>query len=232
MCNTPGANANAVSELTVLLMLAIGRKLFCHQLDVRAGKWSKNTYLNSSRTLNHKVVGIVGGGNIGRQVARKVQAFGASVLYYDVFRLKPDLEEAFQMKFVSLDELLQQSDVVSVHVPLLDSTKNIISAEKIAKMKQGAILINAARGGLVDEKALVAAINAGKLAGAGIDCVAHEPLQSNDPLLSNPNILVTPHVAGGVGDIGDEIIPMLVANMQHLKAGEAYEHVVNSQFLA
>ena len=232
VCNTPGANAYAVSEMTVLLMLAVGRKLLCHDRSLHRGEWSKNTYLNQTYSLNNKLVGVVGGGNIGRQVAQKVRVFGARVQYYDAFRLKPETEEQFGMRFVELDTLLRTSDIVTLHVPLLDSTRHMISADKIDRMKDGAILVNAARGGLMDDGAVLAAVERGKLAGAGIDCVEREPLAEDDPLLSNPNVIVTPHVAGGTADIADEILPMLTSNLRRLAAGDALEYMVNREYLA
>lgn len=229
--NTPGANANAVSELAVLLMLAVGRKLQCHRDSLLHGVWSKNTYLNSSFCLNGKLVGIVGGGNIGRQVALKVQAFGARVQYYDVFRLSEEPERQFEMTYVPLDTLLETSDIVTLHLPLLDSTRHIIGAEQIKQMKDGAILINTARGGLVDDDALAQAVSTGKLSGAGLDGVEREPLSPDDVLLNDPNIIVTPHVGGGTADIGDVIIPMLAQDIQDFAAGKEPTHIVNKAFL-
>jgi len=229
--NTPGANANAVSELAIMLMLAVNRKLLCHTENLENGVWSKNTYLNNSFCLNGKLVGLIGGGNIGRQVAAKVRAFGAQVQYYDAFRLQENLEREFHMRYVPFEELLTTSDVISLHIPLLESTKHIIGAEQIQKMKPGAILINTARGGLVDDAALAEAICDGKLAGAGLDVVENEPLPVGDVLLKNPNIIVTPHVGGGTADIGDIIIPMLVKDLQDFVAGIDPEHLVNRKFL-
>ena len=225
--NTPGANANAVSELAILFMLAVSRKLLCHIRSLEQGQWSKNTFLNSSFCLHNKLVGIVGGGNIGRQVPKKVQAFGARVQYYDAFRLSPEQEESLQMPYVSLEELLSTSDIVTLHVPLLDSTRHMIGAEELERMKPGAILINTARGGLVDDDALLQAVRAGKLAGAGLDGVEREPLPADDPLLHEPNIIVTPHVGGGTADLGDVIIPMLVQDILDFSRGNMPVHTVN-----
>lgn len=225
--NTPGANANAVSELAVLLMLAVGRKLLCHIESLKNGVWSKNTFLNSSFCLNNKRVGIIGGGNIGRQVADKVQSFGASVQYYDVFRLPSATEQAHNMTFVPLETLLETSDIISLHIPLLESTHHIIGAEELQRMKHGAIIINTARGGLIDDHALAEAVRSGKLAGAGLDVVEDEPLPRDHVLLKDPNIIVTPHVAGGTADIGDIILPMLVKDILSFAAGTEPAHVVN-----
>lgn len=226
--NTPGANAAAVSELSVLLMLAVGRKLLCHTESLGRGQWSKNTFIDGSISLNHKLVGIVGGGNIGRQVAKRVQSFGAEVQYYDTFRLAPEMEEEYRMKYVSFDTLLETSDVVTLHIPLTDSNRHMIGREEIARMKDGAILINAARGGLVDDRALAAAVASGKLRGAGLDCVEQEPLPQGHELLENPNIVITPHVGGGTADIGDTIIPMLVRDIVDFADGKEPVHVVNA----
>lgn len=228
--NTPGANANAVSELTVMLMLALGRKLQCHMESLKNGIWSKNTFLNQSYCLNQKRVGIIGGGNIGRQVAAKVQAFGASVQYYDAVRLPQEMEEQWKMTYLPLDELLQTSDIVTLHVPLVDETRHMIGEEQIKKMKEGAILINTARGGLVDDVALEKAVRTGMLSGAGLDVVEREPLSAQDELLHNPNIIVTPHIGGGTADLGDIIIPMLVNDILRLSEGEEPEHIVNKKY--
>ena len=229
--NTPGANAAAVSELAVLLMLAVKRKLLCHFTSLEQGQWSKNLFINSSFTLNNKTVGIVGGGNIGRQVALKVQAFGAKVQYYDPFRLSPEKEEEFRMHYVPFDELIRTSDVITVHVPLLDSTFHMIGEKEIAAMKDGAVIINTSRGGIVDDHALAMAVKSGKLAGAGLDVVENEPLAVGDELLTNPNIIVTPHVGGGTADIGEAIMPMLADDIKRFAKGEEPQFVVNKKFL-
>ena len=231
VCNTPGANAYAVAELTVALMLAVGRKLICHDRAIHQGEWSKNTFLNLTRTLNNKVVGIIGGGNIGRQVASRVQAFGSTVQYYDPFRLPEEMEEKLHMKYVGLEELIRTSDVITLHVPLMDSTRHMIGEKEIEKMKDGAILINVARGGLMDDGAVVNAVNAGKLSGAGIDCVEEEPAKLGSPILENPNIIVTPHVGGGSADISDVMFPMITENIELLEEEKALKYVVNKQYI-
>lgn len=229
--NTPGANANAVSELAVMLMLAVGRKLLCHTESLRSGVWSKNTFLNSSFCLHNKLVGVVGGGHIGRQVAAKVQAFGARVQYYDPYRLSPQLEQSSGMTYVPLAELLRTSDIITLHVPLLDSTRHMIGSQELQSMKSGAILINTARGGLVDDTALAAAVRTGHLSGAGLDGVEREPLSADDELLQDPNIIVTPHIGGGTADLGDIILPMLTEDITAFAAGKEPGHIVNRQFL-
>ena len=230
--NTPGANADAVSELAVLLMLAVGRKVLCHTACLRKGVWSKNDFINSSFTLVNKTVGILGAGNIGRKVAQRVQAFGAKTVYYDPFRLSEDREKAFHLKYMPLEELLPVADVITLHLPLTDDTRHLIDAAAIERMKTGAILVNTARGGLVDDCALFQAVQNGKLLGAGLDGVEREPLQPDDELFTNDNIVVTPHVGGGTADIGEAIMPMLVEDIRLFLSGERPRFVVNRQFLA
>ncbi len=227
VCNTPGANAYAVSELAVILMLAVGRKLICHERKLQEGVWSRELYTAQSSSLNHKVVGIVGGGNIGRQVAQKVQAFGATTQYYDPFRLPAEMEKAFHMTYVDYDTLLATSDVITYHVPLTDGTKHMLNADNIKQVKDGAIVINTARSGIVDDSVLVEAVKSGKLNGAGLDCTEESPISKENPLLHDPNIVVTPHIGGTTNDISDSIMPMIVENLKRLANGEAPKYVVN-----
>lgn len=225
--NTPGANANAVSELAVTLMLTVYRKVLCHTACLRKGEWSKNTFLNESFSLYGKTVGIIGGGNIGRMVATKVQAFGAQTIYYDPFRLNPQMEEQYNLTYHSLEEVIASSDIITLHVPLLDSTKHMIDKKAIQAMKDGAVIINTARGGLVDDHALYEAVASGKLMGAGLDGVEDEPLPSDHELYKNDNIIITPHVGGGTADIGNVIIPMLVQDILDYEKTGTCVHVVN-----
>lgn len=227
VCNTPGANAYAVSELAVLLMLAVGRKLICHERKLQAGVWSRELFTAQSRTLNHKMVGIVGGGHIGRQVAKKAQAFGAVTQYYDPCRLKPEMEKECNLTYVPYEELLRTSDVISYHVPLNDATHYMLNAENIRTVKDGAIIINTSHGGIVEESAVLKAVQEGKLSGAGLDCTEDTPIKMDSPLLKEPNIIVTPHIGGTANDIADAILPMIIGNLKKLAAGETLDYIVN-----
>lgn len=231
VCNTPGANAYAVSEHTIMLMLAVYHNLLRHTFSIRDGRWSKTDYIQQSFTLKNKIVGLIGGGNIGRQVAKRLKAFGALVQYYDVFRLSEQMERDYCMKFVTLEELLMTSDIISLHIPLLDSNYHMIGKKEIDLMKPNSVLINTARGGLVDEDALVQAIAETKLAGAGLDCVENEPLNKDSDLFKFHNIIVTPHVAGTSVDIGETIIPMIVSNIKNLLNHKPAIYVVNKEYL-
>ena len=229
--NTPGSNAYAVAEHTVMLMMALCHHLMEHNRHVQRGEWSNKAYMETTRTLNDAVVGLVGGGNVGRQVARRVRAFGAKVVYYDPFRLSGEKEREYAMKYVSLDELLRTADFVSLHAPLTEENYHMLNETAIAKMKPGAYVINTARGGLIDEPALVRAIDEGRIAGAGIDCSENAPIGREAPLLGRDAILVTPHVAGTASDIASATIPMLVESIMELYKGENVRFAVNADKL-
>ncbi len=231
VCNTPGANSHAVAELVVMMILILSRKILCYRENINRGQWAKNAYLNQTISLNNKVVGIIGGGNIGRRVAQNVHALGAATQYYDPYRMSLEQETLLKMKYVPFEELIRTSDIVTIHVPLMDSTRHMIEKEQIAAMKDGAILINCARGGLVDDQALLEAVESGKLSGAGIDTLEIEPPAADSPLRNNPNILITPHIGGDVSDIGDVAIPMISRNMKKLVNGETPDYIVNKKYL-
>ena len=231
VANMPGVNAYAVSELAVGLMLAAGRKVIDQNRLTHDGIWNNKLYAGQMTTLNRKTVGIIGGGNIGRRVARQVQSFGAETVYYDAYRLPRETEEEFHLRYVSLEELCRTSDVITIHVPLLDSTRHMIGRKELEQMKQGVILVNTARGGLIDDTALAEALTNGKVAAAGLDCVENEELSSN-PLARMSNVILSPHMGGTSNDLAGEMIPQIAEQIRKLAACGCVDHVVNSQFLA
>ncbi len=197
VANNGGANALAVSEHAIMLMLAVLKRLIRFHNDVVAGKWRVgNQDEGRVYELGGKTVGIVGLGNIGKKVARRASAFDARVQYYDIARLTEHEEDALGVRFVLFDELLRTSDIVTLHVPLDDSTRNLIGRRELALMKPTAILVNTCRGPVVDEDALHAALKQGKIVGAGLDVMVEEPPKPNHPLFSLPNVTLTPHSAG------------------------------------
>lgn len=228
--NTPGVNAYAVAELALGMMITLNRKVLGYWNNVQQGNWDRGAFISLS--LNHKTVGIVGGGNIGRRVAALVQALGAQVIYYDAFRLAPEREQELHMAYVSLDELVERADLVSLHVPLLDSTRHIIGAEQLSRMKPTACLVNTARGGLVDDAALLQALQAGHMAGAGLDCVEDEASPVTKDLMDAPNVLITPHIGGSTADLADAMIPTIAQIIQTLAEGGELNNVVNREYLA
>lgn len=230
VANTPGLNAYAVAELAVGMMIALKRRLPDYRQGVRQGSWDRGAF--ASYSINHKLVGVVGGGNIGRRVAGLVQALGAEVLYYDAFRLPPEREQQLSMTYAPLEELTARADIITVHVPLLESTKHIIGAEQLGRMKPTACLINTARGGLVDDAALLAALREGRLSAAGLDCVEDETSPVTAELLKLPNVIVTPHIGGSTADLAEEMIPNIAGKIRSLAEGRELDNVVNRQFLS
>jgi phosphoglycerate dehydrogenase-like enzyme len=197
VANNGGANAIAVSEHAIMLMLAVLKRLVVFHNDVVAGKWRVGNHLDSRVfELHGKTLGIVGLGNIGKKVARLAQAFHMRVQYYDVVRLSGDAEDALGVRFALFPELLQSSDIVSLHVPLDTSTRNLIGARELRLMKPTAILINTCRGPAVDEEALYDALVADRIRGAGLDVMVEEPPAPEHKLFTLPNIILTPHMAG------------------------------------
>lgn len=185
---TPGANAVSVAELTIGLLLSLARHIPEAASAARKGEWPRLTGL----TLEGKTVGLLGLGAIGKQVARRLSGFDCRVLAYDPVS---DVEFAAQhaVSLLPLDEVLYEADFVSLHMPLLPETRGLVNADFIQKMKPGAYLINTARGELVDEAALVAAIKDKRLHGAALDVFSQEPPSPDNPLLSLPEVIVTPH---------------------------------------
>ena len=163
-------------------------------------------------------------------VAGQVQNFGADVVYYDAFRMNEEKEEEFHMKYLPLEELVKVSDVITIHVPLLESTRHIIGKQEIESMKNGVILINTARGGLIDDQALAEALVSGKVAAAGLDCVEDENLEEN-PLAKMSNVILTPHMGGTSNDLADEMIPKIASQIKMLAEVGKIQNIVNQQYL-
>jgi phosphoglycerate dehydrogenase-like enzyme len=216
---TAGANAGAVSEHTVMLMLATYRCLSLADRKLRDGVWIRPQIRGRAYQLSGKTVGILGFGNVGRMVAHRLAGFDVTILYHDIRRADRPTEKSLRATPVSLNELLERSDVISVHVPLTKVTRDIINAATIAKMKTGAILVNAARGEVVDEPALYDALVSGKLRGAGLDVFAKEPADPNNPLFKLDQVVVTPHIAGSAIDLVADIARHAFTNMQSVLDG-------------
>jgi D-3-phosphoglycerate dehydrogenase len=217
---TAGANAGAVSEHTVMLMLATYRRLALADRKLRDGIWIRPQIRGQAYQLSGKTVGLLGFGNVGRMVAHRLAGFNVTILYHDIRRADMATEKSLHVTPVSLDELLERSDVLSLHVPLTRVTRGIINAEAIARMKTGAILINAARGEVLDEPALYDALVSGKLHGAGLDVFAKEPADPANPLLKLDQVVVTPHTAGSAIDLVADIARHAFTNMQSVLNGE------------
>ena len=197
ICNNGGANSTAVSEHAMMLMLAVSRRLVWQHRSVSAGAWRGNNIADMRLfELRGRTLGIVGLGAIGKKVARLAQAFGMTVQYYDLNRLSEDAEDALDVRFRLLDEILHGSDFVSLHVPLTPAARHMIGAKELAAMKPTAYLINTCRGPVVDEAALIEALSNGTLAGAGLDVFDQEPPLAGNRLFGLDNVVLTAHLAG------------------------------------
>ncbi len=204
--NTPAASSASVAELAIAHMFALSRFLYISNVTMREGKWEKKAYKGVE--LAGKTLGVIGIGRIGREVAKRADALGMKVIYNDIFGAM----EGLPYEFTDLDTLLKESDYVTLHVPAPADGSALLDAEKIAEMKDGAYLINAARGALVDSAALCDALDSGKLAGAAVDVFNEEPCK-DERLLHHPKISMTPHIGASTKEaqkrIGEETVEII-----------------------
>jgi D-3-phosphoglycerate dehydrogenase / 2-oxoglutarate reductase len=228
VANTPTANTVSVAEHAIAMGLALLRKLVPANRSVRQGRWEQMTLQPSE--LAGKTWGLVGLGHIGRAVALRLRPFElAKLLYYDPRQAPKEVEEQYGVEYSPLATLLKSSDIVSLHVALTDSTRNMIGADELSSMKSGAYLINVGRGNLVDEAALADALRKQVIAGAATDVFAEEPPSAADPLLQvkEDNILYSPHMAGVSVESARRIMTMSVENIGRVLAGQDPLYVVN-----
>lgn len=214
--NTPGGNTISTAELTFTHILCCARPIAQGAASMKAGNWDRKTL--SGVELLRKNIGVIGLGRIGGEVAKRAQAFGMKVLAYDPY-LTPARAAAMQVESVSLDQLLADSDYITVHMPLTDETNNMIDEAALAKCKKGVRIVNCARGGIVNEKALVAALKSGQVGAAGLDVFETEPLPKDSELRSAPNIILTPHIAASTSEaqetVGIEIAEQIADVLLH-----------------
>jgi len=224
VCNTPDAPTQSTAEHAIALLLAVAKRLPHAQQALRGGGRDFFT-AHQAVELADRVVGVVGLGRIGKSVARLAAALGMRVIAYDPYAPPdPGLTMA-----ASLDELLVTADVVSLHLPLTAATAGLFDAGAFAKMKRGTILINTARGGLIDQDALLAAIDDGRLFGAGLDVTTPDPLPPDHPLLAADNVLVTPHIAAATAEGKARLHRSAVAQALQVLHGERPPHLVNPE---
>ena len=225
--NAPGANTIAVAEHTLALILALARRIPEADASLRAGRWEKERL--EGVELMGKVLGLIGLGRIGSAVAQRAQAFGMQVVAYDPF-VSVAHAEALRVRLASLDEVLRESDFLSVHAPATPQTRRLIGAAELAKMKPTARLVNCARGGIVDEEALARALREGRLAGAALDVFEEEP-PTRSPLLTAPNVILTPHLAGSTEEAQRKVGLSAAGDVARVLRGEPPRHPVNAPFL-
>jgi len=198
--NAPAGNTVSAAELAFALLLATARKIPAADRSVRAGEWERKRFAGSE--LRGKTLGLVGAGRIGGEVARRARAFGMVVVAHDPY-LSEDRAQELDIEPLALEEVLDRADVVSLHVPLTASTRGMIGADELRRMKDGAFLVNASRGGVVDESALAGALEDGAIAGAALDVYQSEPLEDASPLRGAPNLVLTPHLGASTSEAQD-----------------------------
>lgn len=227
--NTPDVLTDTTADLTFALILGVARRIAEADRFVRAGKWAGWTpTLMIGRDVHDKTLGIIGLGRIGSAVARRGQGFNMRVAYYDIRRLDPAVEQQHQLQFMPLRDLLEVSDFVTLHVPLTPETKHLIGAEELGLMKKTAYLINASRGPVVDEKALIEALRSGKISGAGLDVFEAEPKVSPE-LLRMENTVLVPHIGSATDETRQAMTQRAVNNILAVIRGEIPPNILNPE---
>jgi D-3-phosphoglycerate dehydrogenase/(S)-sulfolactate dehydrogenase len=224
---TPGVNRHAVADLALALILCCARKLPENLAEVRGGGWNRHEGVD----LAEKVLGIVGLGTIGKEVARRASAFHMRILAHDIVE-DHAFAEAHGVTYVPLEVLLRQSDFVTLHSFLSKASRHLINAERLGWMKRTAFLVNTARGGLVDTRALCDAIKAERITGAGLDVVEEEPLPADSPLRQLATVYLTPHAAGATSDARRRSGTMAAENLIRALQGERPQGILNPEVLA
>lgn len=225
IARTTGANTTAVAEMALTLMLSCRRRIAQAQTRVRSGAWIKDV----GNEIIGSTVGIVGFGAIGRRLARLLSGFDCRLIAYDPF---PD-ENVFrqlEVEAVSLDTLFLESDCISIHVPYTPETHHLVNAKRLKMMKKTAVLVNTARGNIVDEDALYMALKMGEISGAGLDVFAREPLPETSELLTMDNVILTPHVSSQTVESLWNIYKMAIDISADFFAGKASEHILNQDY--
>lgn len=234
VCNNRAVNAVPVAEHSLGLMISSIRRIPDADKKVKAGKFNevfREYQVKGQAELSSKTVGLVGMGAIGKALTKMLKGFGCKVMYYDLFRASEDFEKEYNIDFVSYDEILEKCDIISYHVPVTDETRNMVRKETIEKMKQDAIIINVARGEIVNNQDLADALNKGRII-AGLDVVAPEPPPIDLPLfhlneVGNSRLIMTPHIAGTTDDAFIRMVKWSYENMEKVMNGERPNNVVN-----
>lgn len=229
VCNIPTYGTMAVAQFATALMLELCHRVGRHAESVKAGDWSRGSdfcyWLNPLIELDGKTLGIVGFGRIGQAFGKIAQAFGMKILAVDEYPNKA--LESDTLRYVTLDELYANADVISLHCPLFENNRGMINQAAIAKMKPGVLILNTSRGPLINEADLVEGLKSGRVAGAAVDVLSSEPPQADNPLLSAPNCLVTPHIAWATKEARSRLMNIAVENLNAFLRGKA-QNVVNA----
>ncbi len=235
VCNNKAVNAPQVAEHTVLLILAVLRRLFEGDAMVRAGRQmeAKTSFIYEGLgDLLERKIGMIGFGAIGKELAKRLHPFGCELYYYDPFRASPEVEAEYHVTYVDQETLFSQSDVITLHVPVTPSTTKMINKDTLSKMKSNAIIINCARGAVVDSEALAQAIMNGTVYGAGLDTMEPEPVPIDDPIIQMPeefryHVVMSPHIAGTTTMVFVNAYRNIWRNVTHIAKGEKPFNIVN-----
>lgn len=225
--NAPAANTFSTAELAFALLLAAARRIPEADRSVREGEWKRKALRGTQ--LHGKTLGVIGAGRIGSEVARRARSFGMHVVAHDPY-LAPERANELGVDLASLEDLLGRSDAVTLHLPLTESTRGVIGAAEIAAMRDGAILVNAARGGLIDETALAQALASGKLAAAALDVFEREPLPSESPLRTAPNVVFTPHLGASTSEAQREVSRQIAVAVRDALLSSDYQAALNAPY--
>lgn len=225
-----GVNSQSVAEHALLLILASLRKLTIANEKTKCGIWEKHSFGVTTHELSGKEIGLIGFGNIAKKLSLLLQPFDVKIRYYDAKRLSNSEEKRYNVTFSELDDLLSCSDIISLHCPLTDNTRHIINNESIKLIKKGAILINTARGGLIDSNDLADALICGKLSFAALDVHEEEPISNDYILCKNDNVILTPHIAGVTYDSFRKMINEAVSNIEEFDKGN-FEKIKNNLYV-
>lgn len=226
VANVPDYGIDEVSNHAIALLMALSKMLFPLAASVKEGKWDY-TVVKPLHRMQGKTLGLIGFGRIPKMVAKKMAGFGLQLVCYDPY-VSPEAALQLGVRAVSLDELLETSDYISVHCPLNASTRHLLGAEQFAKMKPDAILVNTARGAIIDEKALIKALQEHQIAAAGLDVLEQEPIEADNPLLNMENVIVTPHNAWYSEDATKTLQRMAAEEVVRVLSGNPPKNMVNS----
>jgi len=226
----PEAISLSVAEYTVGMILALNRKMMSADAAARSGEWVKRYHELVGTDLRGKTVGLIGLGRIGGEVARRLHAFQVNLTYYDVVAYD-DLEQAIGIRRLALDELLKESDIITLHAPLTEQTRRMIGRREINLMKQTAILVNTSRGAVIDEEALVEAIKAQRIAGAALDVYENEPLETTNSLVQLRNVLLSPHMSGHTVEALRATAVQVAEEVRAVISGQRPRYIANPEAL-
>ncbi|HLZ25932.1 MAG TPA: phosphoglycerate dehydrogenase [Chloroflexota bacterium] len=226
--NAPGGNAVAAAEHTLALLFALVRRIAAADASMKRGQWARSTYIGSE--LSGKTLGLIGLGRVGGEVARRALGLDMHVLVYDPY-VPDEHARRIGLQPAELEPLLEAAEFVSLHVPLTEATRGILSATQLARMRPGAYVVNCARAGLIDEVALLAALDEGRLAGAAIDVFSNEPVQTDDPLPRHPKVVATPHLGASTVEAQANVAVQIATEVLAVLEGRPAQFAVNAPTL-